>query len=339
MKKDKILVIGACGQLGTELTAALRKQYGFENVIAADKKPATADCISLDVLDTEKLRELVNTCAVTQVYLLAAMLSARGEQYTAAAWNLNIKSLISVLDIAKEEKLDKVFWPSSIAVFGPGSPKHHCPQDAIMVPGTVYGIGKLAGENWCKYYFEKFGVDVRSIRYPGLISYSTLPGGGTTDYAIDIFHHALEGKSYTCFLNEDTCLPMMYMNDAVRATLALMNAPKESVKIRTSYNISGTSFAPCDIAAAIRKHIPEFKISYEPDFREAIAKAWPASISDCCALRDWGWKPRYKLPDLTGEMLQKLAELKGIPFKLKAGDDDFYPDFPMDNYVFTKHYE
>lgn len=336
MKKDIILIIGACGQIGTELTAALRLQHGSENVIAADKTKGHPDCIELDVLDTEKLKNVVKDFGVTQIYLLAAMLSATGEKNIHAAWKLNVKSLLSVLEIAKEQKLDKVFWPSSIAIFGNGAPKHNCPQDTIIEPKTVYGISKRTGENWCNYYFENFGVDVRSLRYPGLISYTTQPGGGTTDYAVDIFHHALETQSYTCFLNEDTCLPMMYMPDAIRATLELMNSPKENIRIRTSYNIAGMSFSPCDLAAAIAMHIPNFKINYEADIRQAIADSWPASINDFHALTDWGWKPAYNLGAMTADMLLKLAEIKDIPFERKTQEQEFYPDY-MDNYVFTKH--
>lgn len=327
MKKDTILIIGACGQIGTELTAALRLQHGSENVIAADKIKGHPDCIELDVLDTERLKNVIQKFGVTQVYLLAAMLSVTGEKNIDAAWKLNMKSLLSVLEIAREQQLDKVFWPSSIAVFGPGAPKHNCPQDTIIEPKTVYGISKRTGENWCNYYFENYGVDVRSLRYPGLISYTSLPGGGTTDYAVDIFHQSLETQNYTCFLNEDTCLPMMYMADAIRATLELMNTPKENIKIRTSYNVSGMSFSPCDLAAAIRQHIPGFKINYEPDARQAIANSWPSSVNDCYALKDWGWKPAYNLSNMTTEMLTKLAEIKGIPFEIKAREQEFYPDY------------
>lgn len=338
MKKDIILVIGACGQIGTELTAALRLQHGAENVIAADKAGDDNGCMMLDVLDTENLKKTVKEFGVTQVYLLAAMLSATGEKNIGAAWKLNMQSLLSVLEIAKEQKIDKVFWPSSIAVFGPGAPKHNCPQDTIIEPKTVYGISKRTGEYWCKYYYENFGVDVRSLRYPGLISYTTMPGGGTTDYAVDIYHKALESQSYTCFLNEDTCLPMMYMPDAIRATLELMNAPKENIKIRTSYNIAGMSFSPCDLAAAIRRQIPGFKIAYEPDSKQAIANSWPASINDWHALKDWGWKPAYNMQSMTMDMLVKLAEMKGIPFGAKSQEQEFFPDY-SDNSVFTKHYE
>ena len=332
-KQDKILVIGACGQLGTRLTAALREQYGWFNVIAADKIP-TAD-ILLDVLNYEQLETVVRDCKVTQIYLLAAILSANGEKNSNATWNLNIKSLLYVLEIAREYKLDKVFWPSSIAVFGPGSPKYNCPQETSIQPNTVYGISKRTGEYWCNYYFEKYGVDVRSLRFPGLISSTAPPGIGTTDYAVDIFHQALTRQQYTCFLNEDNCLPMMYMPDAVRATLELMNAPKADISIRTSYNLAAMSFAPCDIAAAIKKQIPEFTISYEPDHREVIAKSWPASIRDDEAKRDWGWKPLYDLESMTIDMMQKLSDVKRKPLPVLSPQLD-YPDFPVDDYEYVK---
>jgi nucleoside-diphosphate-sugar epimerase len=240
------------------------------------------------------------------------MLSANGEKDINAAWRLNVQSLMSVLQIAKEQKLDKVFWPSSIAIFGPGSAKYNCRQHARSEPITVYGISKKAGEHFCNYYFENFGVDVRSLRFPGLISYTAPPGGGTTDYAVDIYHQALEKGSYNCFLEEDCCLPMMYMPDAIRATLELMDAPKENISIRTSYNIAGISFAPCDIAAAIKRHVPDFKQSTTPDFRQAIAQSWPASVDDQQAQADWGWKPHYNLHDMTQDMLNNLAQQKGI---------------------------
>lgn len=337
MKKEIILVIGACGQIGTELTAALREKYGRYNVIAADKK-ITAD-ILLDVLDHEELNNVVRQCGVTQIYLLAAMLSASSEKNADAAWKLNVQSLLSVLKIAKEQKLDKIFWPSSIAVFGPESPKYNCPQQTRTEPNTIYGISKRTGEYWCNYYFEKHGVDVRSLRFPGLISYTVPPGGGTTDYAVDIFHQALEKQQYTCFLDEDNCLPMLYMPDAIRATLALMNAPKEKISIRTSYNLAGMSFAPCDLAAEIKKHIPEFKINYEADYRNAIANSWPASIRDDQARKDWGWKPEYDLNLMTTDMLSNLARIKNIDIPVKPQHSDpqeFFPDYPADNYVFTK---
>lgn len=310
MKQTKILVIGACGQIGTELTAELRKKFGTGQVIAADRKPddtSAAPYVQLDVLNFGAMADLVRKEQITQVYLLAAMLSATGEQNIHLAWELNMQGLINVLKIAAAQNLDKVFWPSSIAVFGPGSPRYNCPQNTRIEPTTIYGISKRAGEYWCSYYFEKFGVDVRSLRYPGLISHATRPGGGTTDYAIDIFHQAVEKGHYTCFLKEDTCLPMLYMEDAVRATLELMEAPKEDIKTRTAYNLAGMSFAPCDIAAAIRQHIPAFRISYEPDYRQVIADSWPASIKDTQAREEWGWKPNYNLEAMVADMLENLT--------------------------------
>jgi nucleoside-diphosphate-sugar epimerase len=338
MKKDKILVIGACGQIGTELTEALRKQHRAENVIAADRysdNPGTGHYVQLDVLEHAMLEKVVKECGVTQIYLLAAMLSATGEKSADVAWKLNMQSLLSVLEIAREQQLDKVFWPSSIAVFGPGSPKYNCPQQTRIEPNTVYGISKRAGEYWCNYYHEKHGVDVRSLRYPGLISYTTPPGGGTTDYAVDIFHKALENEAYNCFLEEDTCLPMMYMPDAIRATLELMNTPKEKINIRTSYNLAGMSFAPCDLVAEIKKHIPGFKVSYHPDYRQAIADSWPASIKDEKARTDWGWKPGYDLKSMTTDMLQKLNNIKYIAMQEAEQVQQDYPDIPIDNYGFA----
>ncbi|MGZ3927211.1 MAG: NAD-dependent epimerase/dehydratase family protein [Mucilaginibacter sp.] len=330
MRITKILVIGACGQIGTELTAALRLQHGKENVVAADmlpQAPGTGNYIRLDALDREQMAAAVQELGITQVYLLAAMLSACGERNNEAAWKLNMQSLLSVLEIARAQGLDKVFWPSSIAVFGPGSPKYNCPQDTRIEPNTVYGISKRAGEYWCNYYFEKYGVDVRSLRYPGLVSYSAPPGGGTTDYAVDIFLQALEKGSYTCFLEEDCCLPMMYMPDAVRATLELMEAPREKVSVRSSYNLAAMSFAPCDLAAAIRKYLPGFRVNYQPDYRQAIASGWPASIRDDKARRDWNWQPAYDLNRMTMDMLQQLASQKGLVLPEPEESTIVYPDF------------
>src|ERR1700712_4103594 len=268
MIREKILVIGASGQIGVELTLALRKSYGATNVIASDLREqnplleGTGPYVSLDVMNKEMLHVQVIRQGVTQIYLLAAILSATGEKNPALAWHLNMQSLLNVLDIAREEKLTKVYWPSSIAVFGPTSPKRDCPQQTIIEPITVYGISKYAGEFWCNYFSHRYGVDVRSLRYPGLISYKSAPGGGTTDYAIEIFHEAIEDKHYDCFLKDDTYLPMMYMTDAIRATIELMEADAKNISIRTSYNLSGMSFAPKDIAAEIKKHIPDFKIQY-----------------------------------------------------------------------------
>ncbi|MEX1203071.1 MAG: NAD-dependent epimerase/dehydratase family protein [Ferruginibacter sp.] len=312
MRKEKILVIGASGQIGVELTLALRKIYGNANVVASDLREenylltGTGPYVSLDVMKKEMLHVQVIRQGITQIYLLAAILSATGEKNPALAWNLNMQSLLNVLDIAKEEKLTKVYWPSSIAVFGPTSPNQNCPQKTIIEPTTVYGISKYAGEFWCNYYFNKFGVDVRSLRYPGLISYKSAPGGGTTDYAVEIYLQALAEKKYTCFLTQDTYLPMMYMPDAIRATIELMEAPSEKINIRTSYNVSAMSFSPKEIAASIQQHIPEFSISYAPDYRQQIANSWPQSINDSEASADWGWKPQYDLTKMTADMLQNL---------------------------------
>jgi nucleoside-diphosphate-sugar epimerase len=312
MIKDKILVIGASGQIGVELTLALRKIYGNANVVASDLREqnplleGTGPYVSLDVMNKEMLHVQVIRQNFTQIYLLAAILSATGEKNPNLAWNLNMTGLLNVLDIAREEKISKVYWPSSIAVFGPTSPKQNCPQQTIIEPSTVYGISKYAGEFWCNYYYNRFGVDVRSLRYPGLISYKSAPGGGTTDYAVEIFHEALEEKKYECFLKEDTYLPMMYMPDAIKATIELMEAPADKISIRTSYNISGMSFSPKEITAAIKKHIPAFEISYKPDYRQAIANSWPQSIDDTVARKDWGWKEDY---DLTGMVKDMFANL------------------------------
>jgi nucleoside-diphosphate-sugar epimerase len=311
--KEKILVIGASGQIGVELTLALRKKYGNSQVVASDLREenpllkGTGPYVSLDVMNKEMLHVQVIRQNITQIYLLAAILSATGEKNPNLAWHLNMQGLLNVLDIAREEKLHKVYWPSSIAVFGPTSPKKNCPQQTIIEPSTVYGISKYAGEFWCNYYHNRYGVDVRSIRYPGLISYKSEPGGGTTDYAIDIFHHALDSGSYNCFLQENTYLPMMYMPDAIRATLELMEAPAENISIRTSYNISGMSFSPKEIAAEIKNHMPGFVIGYQPDYRQEIANSWPQSIDDSVANKDWGWKPEYDIKKMTGEMLENLT--------------------------------
>ncbi len=313
MAKDKILVIGASGQIGVELTLALRKIYGNANVVASDMREenellkGTGPYVSMDVMNKEMLHVQVIRQNITQIYLLAAILSATGEKNPNLAWNLNMQGLLNVLDIAREEQLKKVYWPSSIAVFGPTSPKQNCPQQTVIEPITVYGISKYAGEFWCNYYNRRYGVDVRSLRYPGLISYKSAPGGGTTDYAIEIFHEALENGKYQCFLQEDTYLPMMYMPDAIKATIDLMEAPAENISVRTSYNIAGVSFSPKEITAAIQKHIPDFTISYQPDYRQAIANSWPQSIDDSVARNDWGWNHEYDLDALTADMLKNLS--------------------------------
>jgi nucleoside-diphosphate-sugar epimerase len=312
MVKEKILVIGASGQIGVELTLALRKMYGEANVLASDLREqndllrGTGPYVSMDVMNKEMLHVQVIRQGITQIYHLAAILSATGEKNPHLAWNLNMQGLLNVLDIAREEKLHKIYWPSSIAVFGPTSPKKNCPQQTIIEPSTVYGISKYAGEFWCNYFYQRFGVDVRSIRYPGLISYKSAPGGGTTDYAIEIFHEAMQEKKYECFLHQDTFLPMMYMPDAIRATIELMEAPKEKISIRTSYNVSSMSFSPGEISKEIKKHIPEFIISYKPDYRQAIADSWPQSIDDSVARKDWGWKEEYDLSAMTKDMLENL---------------------------------
>lgn len=312
MKKTKILLIGAGGQLGSELTQGLWSIYGIDNVISSDiKEPQgllkEGRFVKLDVMQRDKLFELIKANQITQVYHLAALLSATGEQDPRWAWKLNMESLLFVLEAACELKLHKVYWPSSIAAFGPTTPKDNTPQNTIMDPTTVYGITKLAGERWCEYYFRRYGVDVRSLRYPGLIGYKTQPGGGTTDYAVDIYFRALQAKKYECFLAADTYLPMMYMDDAVKATIDLMEVPAEKVKVRSSYNISAMSFCPAQIAATIKKHIPEFEIIYKPDSRQAIADSWPKSIDDSTARADWGWQHRFGLEEMTQEILTKLG--------------------------------
>jgi nucleoside-diphosphate-sugar epimerase len=314
MKQEKILVIGASGQIGVELTLALRSIYGANNVIASDLREenpllhGTGPYVSMDVMNKEMLHVQVIRQNITQIYLLAAILSATGEKNPGLAWHLNMQGLLNILDIAREEKLTKIYWPSSIAVFGPTSPKQNCPQQTIIEPTTVYGISKYAGEFWCNYYHMKYGVDVRSLRYPGLISYKSAPGGGTTDYAVEIFYEALESQSYTSFLEKDTYLPMMYMPDAIRATIELMEAPVEKIKTRTSYNLSSMSFSPEEIGAAIKKHIPSFTLDYAPDYRQQIANSWPQSIDDSEARSDWGWKYEYDLERMTADMLDNLKD-------------------------------
>ncbi|MFT6871695.1 MAG: nucleoside-diphosphate-sugar epimerase [Roseivirga sp.] len=310
---EKILVIGACGQLGSELTNELGKLFGNSNVIASDiSKPnaAIADFAfeQLDVMNADQLKTIVENHTITQVYHLAAILSAKGEENPQWAWNLNMTGLLNVLELAKEKNL-RIYWPSSIAVFGPTTPRANTPQDTVMDPNTVYGISKLAGERWCEYYFEKYGVDVRSLRYPGLIGYKSLPGGGTTDYAVDIYHKALRNEPFECFLSEDTYLPMMYMSDAIKATLDLMKAPAEQIKVRSSYNVAAISLSPTKMVESIKKQIPEFSATYKPDFRQKIADSWPDSIDDSVARNDWGWAPSYDLDKMTNDILQNLPSL------------------------------
>src|ERR1700742_4925576 len=295
---DKIIIIGANGQIGTELVVTLRQIHGAENVIASDihnpGQQSDGPFEHVDVMDKSNLTALFKKYQPTQVYLLAAILSATGEKNPKMAWDLNMTGLLNVLDLAVEFKISKVFWPSSIAVFGPHSPREDTPQFCTMDPNTVYGFSKLAGERWCEYYYLKYGVDVRSIRYPGLIGWKSAPGGGTTDYAVNIFHEALEKGSYESFLSENTALPMMYMEDAIRATITLMDAPAYKLGIRSSYNLGGISFTPEQLGKEIQKHIPEFKLSYvDFDARQAIADIWPMSIDDTYAQNDWDWKPKY----------------------------------------------
>ena len=312
--KNKILVVGSAGQIGIELVEELRAMYGSENVVASDIRESgfaeNGPYEKLDILDKEQLLAVVQKHNVKEVYLLAALLSATAEKNPEFAWKLNMDSLFNVLNLAKDKIIDKVFWPSSIAVFGPTTPKEKTPQQTIMEPTTVYGISKQAGERWCEYYHQKYGVDVRSIRYPGLIGYKSKPGGGTTDYAVDIFHQAIEKESYECFLSENTNLPMMFMGDAIKATISIMNARSEDIKIRSSYNVAGTSFSPNEIAAAIRDTIPTFKITYAIDFRQKIADSWPNSIDDTAAGEDWGWKPSFDVEILAKIMLEKLSKKK-----------------------------
>ncbi|MDQ7916180.1 NAD-dependent epimerase/dehydratase family protein [Mesonia sp. MT50] len=310
----KTLIIGACGQIGTELTLALREKHGNENVIASDIREGSASLMSsgpfevLDATNYKAIEDIVLHYDVEEVYLMAAMLSATAEKFPMRGWELNMNSLFNVLNLAKDKKVAKVFWPSSIAVFGPSTPKFDTPQTTVMEPTTVYGISKQTGERWCEYYFNKYGVDVRSIRYPGLISYKTMPGGGTTDYAVEIYHEALKEGKYTSFLSEDTALPMMFMDDAIKATISLMETEEDKLTIRSSYNLGGISFTPKELAASIQKEIPDFKIDYAPDFRQPIADSWPSSIDDAQAQKDWNWKHEYDIDKMTKTMLAGLRD-------------------------------
>lgn len=310
---DTILIIGACGQIGTELTQKLREIYGNQQVIATDIREGNEDMLKagpfeiLNATDKQGILDVVQKYQVTQVYLMAAMLSATAEKMPQKAWELNMNSLLAVLELAKEKHIKQVYWPSSIAAFGPTSPKINTPQKTVMEPSTVYGISKLAGEHWCNYYHEKFGVDVRSLRYPGIISWKTKPGGGTTDYAVDIYFKAIEAQKYECFLSEDTCLPMMYMQDAIAATVQIMQADASTIKTRTGYNLAAMSFTPKEVAAAIQKQIPNFSISYKEDFRQQIADSWPQVIDDSEARKDWGWEHKFDLEAMTKDMLENLS--------------------------------
>jgi nucleoside-diphosphate-sugar epimerase len=310
--QDKVLVIGSSGQIGSELVAELRSNYGDSNVIASDIVASNQTIIDsgpfeiLDVTDSNRLHKIVKKYKVTHVYLLAAILSANAEKKPNLSWDLNMKSLFNVLDLAKNKIIKKVFWPSSIAVFGPNTEKIKTQQYTITEPNTVYGISKLAGERWCEYYFNKYNVDVVSLRYPGLIGWKSNPGGGTTDYAVHIFHEAIKNKKYTSFLTRDTTLPMMYMTDAIKATLKIMQADSEKIKIRSSYNIAGCSFSPKELANEIRSYIPDFKISYNKDYRQEIADSWPNSLEDSLAKDHWGWQAQYNMQKLVKEMIENL---------------------------------
>lgn len=311
---EKVLVIGASGQIGSELTMALRNVYGNDNVYAADIKQPPQDIVEsgpfqiLDAMNDKELIHFVIRHKITQIYHLAAVLSGNAEKLPLQAWDINMKSLLIILDLAKETGLKRLFWPSSIAVFGHTTPKVNTPQLTVTEPSTVYGISKLAGERWCEYYFNKYKVDVRSVRYPGLISYKTEAGGGTTDYAVEIYYEAIKTKSYECFLKEDATLPMMFMQDAIEGTIKLMETDSSKIKIRSSYNLASINFNPAEIAAEIKKHIPEFTITYNPDFRQQIAESWPQSIDDSAAQTDWGWKYKYGLSEMTEIMLEEIGK-------------------------------
>lgn len=312
--KETILVIGAGGQIGTELIVELRKIYGSAHVIAADIKTPVYEVFEggpyeiLDVLDNKRLSEIVKKHTPSQIYLLAALLSSTAEQNPAFGWKLNINGLFNVLEIAHKKNIQKIFWPSSIAVFGPNTPKDKTPQYTVTEPSTVYGISKLAGERWCEYYFNKYKIDVRSLRYPGLIGHKSQPGGGTTDYAVHIFHEALIKKSYRCFLEENTTLPMMYMPDAIRGTIELMEAEAKKISVRSSYNIAAMSFSPREIAGEIKKHVKGFTISYNPDHRQKYAESWPRSIDDNYAKKDWNWYPDFDLKKMTADMIRNMKK-------------------------------
>lgn len=314
---EKILVIGASGQIGSELTMELRNSYGNNNVFATDLKPAPQDVMEsgpfsiLDALDEKALIEYVTGNKITQIYHLAAILSGNAEKNPMKAWEINMKSMLSILNISLDNKVKKLYWPSSIAVFGPTTPKKNTPQLTVTEPSTVYGISKLAGERWCEYYFKRYGLDVRSLRYPGLISYKTEAGGGTTDYAVEIFYEAIKSKKYECFLQADAALPMMFMPDGIKATIDLMEADASKITVRSSYNLSAISFNPAEIAEVIKKHIPGFEITYKPDFRQKIAESWPQSIDDSTARKDWGWKHQYDLEWMSEIMLKEIKKKIG----------------------------
>jgi nucleoside-diphosphate-sugar epimerase len=314
----RILVTGSTGQIGSELTIELRKKYGKENVVAAGHKRAPNEALMksgpyvvVDTSDRKQLTELVEKQDIDTIYHLASILSAAGEKNPQLAWDVNMRGLYNVLEIAREHELAEVFWPSSIAVFGPETPRDNTPQNTIMIPATVYGVSKVAGELMCNYYFARFGVDARSLRYPGIISSETPPGGGTTDYAVEIFYEAIQNKRYTCFLREDTVLPMMYMPDCIKATIDLMEADSAKIRCRTSYNLTAMSFSAGELVAEIKKHMPQFVCEYKPDFRQKIADSWPRSIDDSVARNEWGWKPDYNLAAMTKDMFERLSKRLG----------------------------
>jgi nucleoside-diphosphate-sugar epimerase len=312
MKNETILVIGANGQIGTALLPRLQNTYGFNNVIATDlRQTGKEEAIfeTLDATNAPALSDIVQRHRITQIYHLAAVLSAKGEADPLWAWNLNMQTLLNVLEIGRTFNLNKVFVPSSIAAFGEHAPKEETPQSSVLDPATVYGISKVAAENWSVYYHKRYELDVRSLRYPGVISYQSMPGGGTTDYAVAIYHAAVQGENFECFLSADTRLPMIYMDDALRATLELMESPAANISVRTSYNLAGMSFTPAELTTSIQQHFPDFSVTYAPDFRQAIADSWPQSINDSVARQDWGWKPAFDLPKMTREMITHLNEL------------------------------
>ncbi|MEO1030526.1 MAG: NAD-dependent epimerase/dehydratase family protein [Bacteroidota bacterium] len=312
---SKLLIIGACGQIGSELTTKLREIHGVDNVIASDINTRKLDLVNsgpFEIIDAKNFNAIKDCCKhynIDTIYLMAALLSATGEKYPMEAWDLNMNSLFHILNLAKGGTIKKVYWPSSIAVFGPTTPKEHAPQHTVCEPTTVYGITKQVGERWCEYYHKKYDVDVRSIRYPGIISHKTMPGGGTTDYAVDIYHEALKHGTYECFLSKGTMLPMMFMDDAIKATIDLMQAPSEAITIRSAYNLAAISFTPQQIYESIKRHLPDFSITYQPDFRQAIADSWPSSIDDSVARKDWHWQHHYSLDGMTEVMLKELKKI------------------------------
>ncbi len=315
MKPPRILVTGANGQIGSELVAELRRRYGKSNILASDifqPEDVIEPFGIINILDNERLRQVVEQQEVTQIYHLAAILSAKGEQNPLQTWEINMQGLFNILEAAKDFKIDKVFFPSSIAVFGNNTPAINTPQHTVAEPATVYGMSKLAGENWCQYYNKKYDLDIRSVRYPGIIGHGQKPGGGTTDYAVEIYHKAVDKEDFECFLSENTALPMLYMEDAINGTIDIMEAPADKIKVRTSYNLAGMSFTPAEVYAEIQKHYPDFKMTYKPDFRQAIADSWTDSIDDSAARNDWGWQPKYDLTKMTEDMIMHLKEKRGV---------------------------